>query len=277
MLLADAIERGELALDSTAGEILARRPVLAERTAGPLHELTLRELCTHTSGLPRLRTDAGAAGAVRAARDSTPTAAARRRRCCWPPRTSGYAAAAAIATRTSVARSPVSCWRSRQATISACCCTIGSSRRCRWTPRRSGQGRNGRVGSHATGLGRQPWALDGYAPAGGVISTIEDVATLTAALVDGSAPGIGRWRRWTTSPRPRPGREAGIFWVDRAADRATAPTADPRHRADWHNGQTGGYSAFVGIVRDQRRGVAVLADIARAPEQRADRAGSCCS
>ena len=48
MMLADAIERGELSMDSTAAELL---PALARTKAGTV---TVRELCTHTSGLPRL-------------------------------------------------------------------------------------------------------------------------------------------------------------------------------------------------------------------------------
>ena len=37
----------------------------------------------------------------------------------------------------------------------------------------------------------------------------------------------------------------------------------------WHNGMTGGYSAFLGVTREQRRGVAVLADTAHGSDQRA--------
>jgi len=47
MLLADAIERAELTMNSTVGELL---PTLAASAAATV---TVRELCTHTSGLLR--------------------------------------------------------------------------------------------------------------------------------------------------------------------------------------------------------------------------------
>ncbi len=59
MLLADAVGRGELTLETTAGEILAARPELHERTRGPLHTITLRELCTHTAGAAAAAADGG--------------------------------------------------------------------------------------------------------------------------------------------------------------------------------------------------------------------------
>src|ERR1700753_1320792 len=62
MLLADSIARRELTLDTNAGEILAGTPPLAARPEGALHTLTLRELVTHTSGLPRLPRSAQTAG-----------------------------------------------------------------------------------------------------------------------------------------------------------------------------------------------------------------------
>lgn len=48
LLLADAVDRGEVSLDTQVGE------VIEELRSAPAAEVTLRELCTHTSGLPRL-------------------------------------------------------------------------------------------------------------------------------------------------------------------------------------------------------------------------------
>ena len=58
MMLADAIERGELSMDSTAAELL---PALDCTRAATV---TVRELCTHTSGLPRLPVDPRTAARV---------------------------------------------------------------------------------------------------------------------------------------------------------------------------------------------------------------------
>ena len=48
MLVAEAVDRGELTLDSTVADLA---PELAGSPVGPV---TVRELCTHTSGLPRM-------------------------------------------------------------------------------------------------------------------------------------------------------------------------------------------------------------------------------
>ncbi len=85
-------------------------------------------------------------------------------------------------------------------------------------------------GRTRSGRGRQPWVLDGYAPAGGVISTIEDVARLTAALVDGTAPGIESLRRWTTSRRPRPGVRRACSGSSSRSSRSSAATGSPTAR-----------------------------------------------
>jgi CubicO group peptidase (beta-lactamase class C family) len=114
------------------------------------------------------------------------------------------------------------------------------------------KGDSARRGRSSSGMSRQAWVLDGYAPAGGAIATIRDVARLTEALVAGSAPGIASLEPLATAA---PDRETGMFWV-----------IEPP--LTWHNGATGGYAAFLGLLRDQRRGVAVLIDAARAPEAR---------
>ncbi len=128
-------------------------------------------------------------------------------------------------------------------------------------------------GRTKSGRGRQPWVLDGYAPAGGVIATIEDVTRLTTALVDGSAPGTESLLALEDVAPSAPGRAAGMFWIieplerlDHAPDEATPPTGTV---LTWHNGGTGGYSAFLGLARAERRGVAVLADTGAAAQQRA--------
>jgi CubicO group peptidase (beta-lactamase class C family) len=101
------------------------------------------------------------------------------------------------------------------------------------------------------------WTMDAYAPAGGVISTSADMTTLVRALLDGSAPGASA----TTSLLPIAGdpsaRDIGMFWmIDHAPGTERTMV--------WHNGQTGGYSSFVALYPQARRGVVVLANVARA-------------
>ena len=47
------------------------------------------------------------------------------------------------------------------------------------------------TGTNRSGKVTEPWANEAIGPAGGVRSSINDLAVLTAALLDGSAPGIG--------------------------------------------------------------------------------------
>ena len=133
MLLADAIGRGELTLQTTAGEILADRPELHEQTQGPLHTITLRELCTHTSGLPRLPRTTGTVGRlVRfALLGLDPYRGQSAERVIQHAAGQALQHRGSIATPTSAAPSPVSCWRSPPAPSTPRCCTNGSFSRCR--------------------------------------------------------------------------------------------------------------------------------------------------
>jgi CubicO group peptidase (beta-lactamase class C family) len=128
-------------------------------------------------------------------------------------------------------------------------------------------------GRSRSGMSRQAWILDGYAPAGGVISTIQDVARLAEALARGSAPGIASLDPLPGAVPSAPGRRAGMFWliepIELSSRAEAGPGANGAATVTWHNGATAGYSAFLGVIREQRRAVAVLADAARAAEQRA--------
>jgi CubicO group peptidase (beta-lactamase class C family) len=285
MLLAEAIGRGELTLETTAGEILAARPELLEHTAGPLHTITLRELCTHTSGLPRLpRTAATARRLVRyallgldpyrgqSAEQTIQQAAGQTLQHRGSYRYSNLGGAVAgqlLAIAAGIDYAVLlneRIFTPLQMTSSAVAVKGGTAAR----------------GRTKSGRGRQPWVLDGYAPAGGVISTIEDVARLTAALVDGSAPGVASLEALDAVAPSAPGREAGMFWIiepleplepleaRERRDRhrgAGAPTTGPV--LTWHDGMTAGYSAFLGIARAERRGVAVLVDTSDGQQARA--------
>lgn len=279
MLLADAVGRGELTLETTAGEILAARPELHERTRGPLHTITLRELCTHTAGLPRLPRTAGTTGRIvrysllgldpyrgQSVARVMELAAGQtlQHRGGYRYSNLGGAVAGQLLAIAAGSAYPLLLRERIFAPLQMMSSTVAvKGGTARW-----GRTRSGRV--------RQPWVLDGYAPAGGVISTIEDVARLTAALVDGTAPGIESLQTLDDVTPSAPGREAGMFWIiepleplDRR-DRQPDDTATPSGPVlTWHNGATGGYSAFLGVARAERRGVAVLADSGHGPEQRA--------
>ncbi len=93
----------------------------------------------------------------------------------------------------------------------------------------------------------QPWRGSGYAPAGvGAWSNAQDLARLLAAMLAGTAPGAD-----AATPRfpAGPDQWIGYGWfTDRVDGREVT----------WHNGGTGGFSAWVGFDRGAGRGVVVL-------------------
>jgi CubicO group peptidase (beta-lactamase class C family) len=97
------------------------------------------------------------------------------------------------------------------------------------------------------------WHFDAYAPAGALVSTIMDLAAMIEALArpDTTAP-IGRAIRLaTTAQRPISGGRDSValgWHIQYAGDT----------RVLWHNGGTGGFRSWLGVVQGERRGVAVL-------------------
>ena len=110
-------------------------------------------------------------------------------------------------------------------------------------------------GTSPSGLPRQPWAMEGFAPAGGVYSTIEDMAKLASALLDGSAPGLPATVAFEGIPTDRANRQSGMFWIIDGSPGAPQTMV-------WHNGGTGGYSSFMGIVPHRQRAVVILQSVA---------------
>ncbi|MDQ7904347.1 serine hydrolase domain-containing protein [Phytohabitans sp. ZYX-F-186] len=104
-------------------------------------------------------------------------------------------------------------------------------------------------GFTAGGRSVDPWRGSGYAPAGvGAWSTAADLATLVSATMDGSAPGAA-----AADPRfdAGDGERIGYGWF-------TEPDG-----ITWHNGGTGGFSAYLGFDRSAGRGVVVLGNTDR--------------
>jgi CubicO group peptidase (beta-lactamase class C family) len=97
--------------------------------------------------------------------------------------------------------------------------------------------------------------MGGFAPAGGVYSTIEDMAQLATAVLDGSAPGHNSTVAFGGIPTDRPNRSAGMFWI-------VDSEPGTEKRTVWHNGGTGGYSSLIAIVPHLRRAVIVLQSVA---------------
>ncbi|WBB77249.1 serine hydrolase [Micromonospora sp. WMMD882] len=107
-------------------------------------------------------------------------------------------------------------------------------------------------GSRAAGRPADAWTGSGWAPAGiGLWSTAGDLGRLVTALLAGAAPGADATTpRFTEDDRNR----VGYGWfTTRHGDREVV----------WHNGGTGGFRAYVGVDRAAGRGVVVLGNTDR--------------
>lgn len=256
MLLADAIERGELTIASTVGQLA---PSLAESAVA---SVTAQELCTHTSGLPRLpgnpRTMVRLAQFVMLGLDpyrcitaSQVLAMAGREELRYRGRSAYSNLGAALLGQLLAKRAGADFGTLLHQRIFA---PVGMrSARIATLQQKAAPGWSG------AGLPRQPWVQDGYAPAGGVIATVADLARLAVALLSQTAPG---WRSMAAVPgvlTNRPDRRSGMFWVISSLPDGGSMT--------WHNGATGGYSACLALFPDSHRAVVVLANISRAADQ----------
>jgi len=238
MLLADAEHRGELKLTDRLGDHL---PELEDR---PSAGVTISALGAHRSGLPRLALDVLAVPRLfgyvllgtnpyAGQRASLVIRGARRARIRHPGEQAYSnlgAALAGVALERATGSSYETLVRDRLATPLGLTRTSAQPRASR------------RAGSTRWGRWIQPWRMSGYAPAGGVTSSIDDLAVLAVALLRGVAPGAQSIDR------------DGCFWV-----RERLPDGS---RVVWHNGQTGGYAAYLGLRPDAGRAVVVLADTA---------------
>lgn len=104
---------------------------------------------------------------------------------------------------------------------------------------------------HAKGAIVSNWDLDALAGAGAVRSSAADMAKLLAALMHPPDSRIGRAIRVATEERGDLGAATiGLGWIT-----STPPNGRP---FIWHNGGTGGYRAFIGFTADRKAGIVAL-------------------
>lgn len=230
-LLADAVRRGEMTLDDPVQRHL---PELAGTPAGAA---TLKQLATHTSGMPRLPEEMGSLRSALAPTD--PYADWSPRRVIDAARTAeldpagqrqysnfGMALLGIAQARAAGADSwprlvterlfrPLGMTHTRIITAGSAEPTGLASPR--WD--------NGR---HAV-----PWTSDGFAAAGGATrTTARDLARFASAVLDGSAPGASAVQQVTGSGE----RRSGLAWIIESEPAVT-----------WHNGGTGGTSTMLAL------------------------------
>lgn len=104
-------------------------------------------------------------------------------------------------------------------------------------------------GYSAAGIAEAPWAIDGWAPAGGVRSSAADMVRYAQALLAGSAPGMD-----ALTPRWQVGAlQVGYVWTTQEAQ---------GHSVTYKNGLTGGFTSKIVLDRANHRAVIVLSNTA---------------
>lgn len=259
LLFADMIKRGEVKADSTLGELL---PV-----SGELAGVTLRQLATHTSGLPVQLPTLGQTGRNYVASltagnpyDGTVqdrlTALGEVSLNAEPGTYSNLGFELLGAALAAAADRPY-----RELVTERILVPSGLTEATvpyaddELTDRDLlGQTRGGRTA--AAWLGEAP------APAGGVRADIGQMATFAQRLLTERAPGMAALEPEFTEDD----RSTGWAWV-------IMPSPVDGRTITWHNGGTGGFTAYLGLDRERGVGVVILSALSESPSN-VTRAGS---
>ncbi|MQA83603.1 MAG: serine hydrolase [Streptosporangiales bacterium] len=255
MLLADLAADGAVPLDAPLREVLP-----GVRFADPeTGSITVRELASHRSGLPRLPLNAGTLGrmtmhfaaghnpyegigpadVVAAAAGASPDGRGE-----FGYSNLGMAVAGEVAAR----RAGTSYPELLRERILA---PLGMDRTVVLAPRQPAPFPHA-VGQKSGGQYAEMWRGAGYAPAGvGMWSTSADLARFAGAMLDGTAPGAAAAQpRFDVEENER----IGLGWF-------TTKRGD--REITWHNGGTGGFRSFIGLDRAADRAVVVLGNTDR--------------
>ncbi|WP_433169226.1 serine hydrolase domain-containing protein [Kribbella sp. CA-247076] len=248
LLLADSVQRREVRLDQPVGQLLP----LGE---APVGQVTLEELASHRSGLPRLAPSvlpqargllARFTGAdpypytVEELLDHAHSADVDGRGEAQYSNLGGALLGQALAKAAETEYDAL--LTERLLRPSGMTATRLPSTEAQAAPK-----------GYSTG-GRQedPWLAGGYAPAGGAVSTAADLAALAQRLLETPGP-------LATALEPRHEYDGedriGLHWI-------TSPLPETERSMVWHNGGTGGYRSFLALDRDRGRAVVVLSDVA---------------
>lgn len=250
MLLADAAERGEVGLDDTLGDHL-------DLGSAPAAAVTLEELASHRSGLPRDGEHAEiglcwVTGTNCVSLD-LPTLLADLRTAELSGRgTVSYSNLGAAALGQALAASSGRPYADLLA--ERILAPLGMSETAVQSPQ---TGPLAPKGHQPWGLRPQNWVMDGYQPAGGLVSTSSDLGSLLSAVLDGSAPGIEANEPLTAYPdAPTVAGitevHVGLLWMSGQLD---------GHRVLVHTGETAGYRSAMLVDLDAGRAAAVLSDV----------------
>jgi CubicO group peptidase (beta-lactamase class C family) len=249
LVIADSVARGELDLDAPVETYL---PQLRGVPAG---DVTLRELVTHRSGYAEF-----GAATLRRAVWSAPMG--RNWIDTGLEATMQEAASGDLAARGSFGYSTLGAATAGQAAAAAAGMSYADLMRTRLFEPLGMTDSAIQVGTSlvergatASGLSVQPWVFDGYAPGGAAVSTVQDLGILATALLRGTAPGMDALT--ATAPTDQSNTGIGAFW--RVSRWQTGQSIV------WHNGQTAGYTSYLGLDQAHHTAVIVLSDVAVDP------------
>lgn len=240
LLLADSATRGEVKLSHPATDFL---------TGASPGQVTLAELATHTSGLPRLPPGMlrysllrprnpyawyPASSFLRAARRSLATAPGRR-----PYAYSNFGAALLGYLLGEAAHIPYQ--------------RLVEERICRPLTMTATSFDARPVQGYSNGRQAPPWRFGPMTAAGGLYSTADDMAKLLTACLrpQGTALAESAPLALATHAPLGPRAEMGLGWHHALRD---------GRRVSWHNGMTGGYSSMIALDTERQSAVAALAN-----------------
>lgn len=245
-LFADAVARGEVSENTRLGD-------LVPLDGSPVAEVTLIELASHRSGLaPFALTPDMAAAAARWLIAENPFRFDREQ-------LMAQARSAPLLTRGTVSYSTLGYALLGHAVAAAARTDYPTLLRERmllplglsqtWLPRDAADLPTGAsIGFDVLGRPQAAWPLDGYAPAGGLRSTLTDMSRYARLLLDGTVPGASAMDpRW---PR-RDGTRAAMSWT---------VTAQDGREYTMHSGGTGGFQSIIVLDRQHDRALVILAN-----------------
>lgn len=263
-LLADAVERGEVTLETTVADIMGTD--LTDPGA-EIGTVTLAELASHRSGLPRLATDPAPliSSIFRAVLHRDPYTAP-------PAEVLHHAQSAPLGGRGAMSYSNLGYAFLGQLLARAAGMEYHELLRQRileplnmqdtYAPVTAGNVRSDApAGRSAGGLKQAAWTMHGSAPAGGIRSTAADMSRYAQAMLAGTAPGAEALDPvWETGDD---GERVGLSWFTQVSKES------PERVVTWHNGQTGGFASMVALERDAGRAVLILSNVAAGQEEAA--------
>lgn len=255
VLLADMVLNNEVTLETTIGELVPGSSYTAE-----VQRITVGQLATHSSGLPRLPGNlmASVKDQSNPYADYTPDHLDAFLRDVKPasenikPEYSnlGFGLLGHVLT-TKAGKSYEALITERVLAplgMRDTVVTLTASHRTRLAP------------GHANGKVTSNWDIPTLAGAGALRSTPADMAKMLAALIDPPDSRIGRAIRLARTPRAdlSADRRIGFGWITQKGDEGRDLV--------WHNGGTGGYRSFIGAIPDAGVGLVVLTNAQTNPD-----------